>query len=72
MRSWNGQAFCANCGAKLRAYVHAYDAGFVRRTATTCPRCGVALTGRISPNNEAKLAPKQPVWRPFERAVSQR
>ena len=50
MGLWNPRAFCPNCGGKI----HTQSRGAQSWTGTSCPLCGVALTGRVR-GNRAEL-----------------
>jgi hypothetical protein len=64
----NPRAICPNCGGKIHTQPNAWGAlffsgvrpTFAVRTGSTCPFCGVALTGKVTITNQAVLAKAPP------------
>ena len=62
----NLRAICPNCGGKIHTQPKGLGhltwarSGPLVKTGTICQHCGVALTGKVSFDNRAELAPDQP------------
>lgn len=58
----NNRAICPNCGGKIHTqpkglgHITWMNSWFLVETGKECQHCGAALTGKVGPDNRAKLA----------------